>query len=270
MLAMAQAGRQAIMQRRIPKLRGTAMRFVLVALVASVGACTTQPELLPAAGHTSAMGRRSLAVESRSGVTVTADGSVWDSSPKNLATELTPVWVTLHNETGRSLRVQYDEFTLRGASGAIYVALAPYVPGASTSRAVFEVQDGGDFDKFQVAPYLAPSYPWLPVWNGPLSYGPSIHSVAWRAGLPTASMLERALPEGVLENGGSVSGFLYFQKVDVRESRATFQIALQEPTPAWQPTRQVAAIDIPFRRVNRRPPNESPYIAPRGTDWIDN
>jgi len=246
------------------------MRFVLVALVASVSACASEPELLPAPGHRSAMGRSSLAVESRNGVTVTADGSVWDSSPKNLSTELAPVWVTLHNETGRSLRVQFDEFTLRGASGAIYMALAPYVLRASGSRPVFEVQDSGDFDKFQVAPYLAPFYPWLPVWNGPLSCGPSIDSVAWRAGLPTDSMLERALPEGVLENGGSVSGFLYFQKVDVRESRATFQAGLQEPTPAWLPKRQVAAINIPFLRVNRRPPNESPFTAPRAPDWMDN
>ncbi len=246
------------------------MRVVLVALIGSVGACATEPELLPASGHKSALGRSSLAVESRSGVTVTADGSVWDSSPKNVATELTPVWVTLHNETGRSLRVQYDEFTLKGASGAVYVALAPYVLPASGSKPVFVVKDGGDFDKFQVAAYLAPVYPWLPVWTGPLAHGPSIYSVASRAGLPTDSMLERALPEGVLENGGSVSGFLYFQKVDARESRATLQLGLQEPTPAWQPTRQVAAIDIPFRRVDRRPPNESPYTGPRGPAWMDN
>jgi hypothetical protein len=258
------------MRGRIPKLCGAVMRFVLVALVASVGACATQPELLPASGHTSAIGRRSLAVESGSGVTVTADGSAWDSWPKNLATELTPVWVTLHNETGRALRVQYDEFTLRGTSGATYNALAPYVLRPSVSRPVFQVQDAGDFDHFQVAPYLAPFYPWLPVWNGPLPHGPSLSSVAWREGLPTDSMLERALPEGVLENGGSVSGFLYFQKVGVRESRATFQAGLQEPTPAWQPTRQVAAINIPFLRVNRRPANQSPYTAPRGPDWMDN
>ena len=259
------------MQRPLPNRCGTSMRLVLAALVASVFGCVTgQPELLPASGHTSAIGRRSLAVESRSGVTVTADGSVWDSPPKTLANEVTPVWVTLHNATGRSLRVQYDEFTLRGASGATYIALAPYVLSATRSRAVFEVPDGGDFDKFYVAPYLAPTYPWLPVWNGPLPRGPSIHSVARRADLPTASMLERALPEGVLEDSGSVSGVLYFQKVDVRESRATFQAGLQEPTPAWQPIRQVAAIDIPFLQVDRRPPNESPYAAPSGPDWMDN
>ena len=255
-------------QGRVPCQRS--MRVVLVALVASAGACATEPELLPASGYASAIGRRSLAVESRSGVTVTADGSVWDSSPKRLATEVTPVWVTLQNATGRSLRVQYDEFKLRGASGAIYIALAPYVLRASRSRPVFEVTDGGYFDKFHVAAYLAPFYPWLPVWNGPLPYGPSIHSVASRASLPTASMLDRALPEGVLENSGTASGFLYFQKVDVRESRATFLAGLQEPTRARQPTHQLAAIDIPFLRVDQRPSTDSPYTAPRAPDWMDN
>jgi hypothetical protein len=269
------------MQRRIPSqdvdwkgwvLCRTSMRVVLAALVASLGACaTTEPELLPASGYTSAIGRRSLAVESRSGVTVTADGSVWDSSPKKLPTEVTPVWVTLHNATGRSLRIQYDEFMLRGASGAIYSALAPYVLlRASRSRAFFEVPDGGYFYKFDVAAYLAPSYPWLPVWKGPLPCGPSINSVAWRTGVPTASMLDRALPEGVLENGGTASGFLYFQKVDVRESRATFRAGLQEPTRSRQPTHKLAAIDIPFRRVDRRPRTDSPYTAPRAPDWMDN
>ena len=74
------------MQRQIPSrdvgwkgwvLYRASMRVVLAALVASLGACATESELLPASGHTSAIGRRSLAVESRSGVTVTADGSVW-------------------------------------------------------------------------------------------------------------------------------------------------------------------------------------------------
>ena len=244
------------------------MSIVFVTLLASIGACARQPELLPSSGYRSAIGRRSLAVESRSGVTMTADGSVWDSPPKNLATEVTPVWVTLYNATRLPLRVQYDEFTLRGASGAIYIALAPYVMRGSRSRPVFEVPDGGYFDKFYVAAYLAPFYPWLPPWNGPLPCGPSVHSVAQRASLPTASMLERALPEGVLENGGTASGYLYFQKVGAREGQATFLARLQEPTGAPEPTHQLASIDIPFVRVYRRPPTDSPFGAPKGAVWM--
>jgi hypothetical protein len=246
----------------------TSMCVVLAALLASLGACATEPELLPTSGHRSAIGRRSLAVESRDGVTVTADGGGWDSSPKELATEVTPIWITLQNATGRPLRVQYDEFTLRGASGATYIALAPYILRASRSRPVFKVPDGGYFDKFQVAGYLGPFYPWLRVWDGPLPYGPSIHSVPWRERLPTADMLDRALPEGVLENGGTASGYLYFQKVRPGEAEMSFLAGLQEPTPAWQLTHQLASIDIPFRRVDRRPPKDSPYTAPTQPAWM--
>jgi hypothetical protein len=83
-------------------------------------------------------------------------------------------------------------------------------------------------------------------------------------------MLDRALPEGVLENSGTASGFLYFEKVDVRESRAAFLAGLQEPTRARQPTHQVAAIDIPFLRVDRRPPRDARYTAPRAPAWMVN
>jgi hypothetical protein len=81
-------------------------------------------------------------------------------------------------------------------------------------------------------------------------------------------MLDRALPEGVLENGGTASGYLYFQKVGTREREVTFLAGLQEPTWERQPTHQLASIDIPFRRIDRRPPTASPYVAPRGATWM--
>ncbi len=235
-----------------------------------VSACGRAPVLLPTRGYTSAIGRSSLAVESRSGVTMTADASVWDDSPRNLASEVTPVWVTLHNASGRRLRVQYDEFSLGGASGAHYVALAPYVFRTSTTRAVFEVPNGGYFDKFQIAAYLAPFYPWLPVWEGPLPCSPFVTSAAWQTHLPSAGVLDRALPEGVLENRGTASGYLYFQKVGAGEREVTLQAGLQEPTQARQATtHRLASIDIPFRRAYRRPPKLSPsYTPPPGAIWM--
>lgn len=251
------------------RLCGIWLLALLAALMAPVSACGRAPVLLPASGYTSAMGRSSLAVESRSGVTMTADASVWDDSPKNLANEVTPVWVTLHNASGRRLRVQYDEFTLGGASGASYVALAPYVFRTPTTRAVFEVPDGGYFDKFQIAAYLAPFYPWLPVWDGPLPSGPFVTSAAWRTRLPTAGVLDRALPEGVLENRGTASGYLYFQKVGAEERAVTLQAGLQEPAEVRQAAHRIASIDIPFRRAYRRPPKLSPsYTPPKGATWM--
>jgi len=188
-------------------------------------------------------------------VTVTSDGSVWHSSPANLPAEVTPVWVTVHNTTGQPVRVQYDEFTLRGPSGHMHAALAPYTAGASTARPAFQVANGGYFDKFDVAPYLAPSYPWLPVWNGPLPHGPSDQSVAALPGLPTAAMLDQALPEGVLENDGTASDFLYFQKIGAKKGDVRFLAVFEQPAQAGQPAHELASIDIPFRRVSRRWPS---------------
>jgi hypothetical protein len=193
-------------------------------------------------------------------VTVTSDGSVWHSSPANLPAEVTPVWVTVHNTTGQPVRVQYDEFTLRGPSGDRHAALAPYAAGAPPSRPAFEVSDGGYFDRFDVAPYLAPSYTWLPIWDGPLPHGPSDQSVAALPGLPTAAMLDHALPEGVLENDGTASGFLYFQKI-ARDGDVRFLAVFEAPALAGQPAHELASVEIPFRMVTRWGPSESP------TNW---
>ena len=41
--------------------------------------------------------------------------------------------------------------------------------------------------------------------------------------LPTGDMVQKALPEGVLEAGGRVTGFLYFEDIDVgKDDTATF------------------------------------------------
>ena len=132
---------------------------------------------------------------------------------------------------------------------------------------------GSERRLFRQVPRRSVPRPLLPLAAG-LEGAPSlrpVHQLGRAAdGVPTASMLNRALPEGVLENAGIAGGFLYFQKVDVREDRATFLAGLQEPTRARQPTRQLAAIDIPFRRVDQQPPKDSPYTAPRAPDWMDN
>jgi hypothetical protein len=44
--------------------------------------------------------------------------------------------------------------------------------------------------------------------------------------LPTKDMLEQALPEGTLENGGTVAGFIYFQSIGKREQQVTLQAQL--------------------------------------------
>jgi hypothetical protein len=44
--------------------------------------------------------------------------------------------------------------------------------------------------------------------------------------LPTRDVLRLSVPEGVLEEGGSVTGFLYFENLSARERQTTFQVRL--------------------------------------------
>jgi hypothetical protein len=61
-----------------------------------------------------------------------------------------------------------------------------------------------------------PYYPGLPVWGGPWDYNPWFYDQfygTWEPSLPSRDMLEQALPEGVIEPGGSAAGFLYFHRL---------------------------------------------------------
>jgi hypothetical protein len=55
-------------------------------------------------------------------------------------------------------------------------------------------------------------------------------------------MLRQALPEGTLEEGGSVTGFLYFQDVSEREGRVTLQARLVDARTG----EQFGTLSIPF------------------------
>jgi hypothetical protein len=62
-----------------------------------------------------------------------------------------------------------------------------------------------------------------------------------RVQLPTAEMLRKALPEGVLRPDGSMTGFLYFDRpAHVQSATLTLELvnALDD--------RRIGAIDIPF------------------------
>jgi hypothetical protein len=71
---------------------------------------------------------------------------------------------------------------------------------------------------FYVAPYLRRHYPFFTPFNGPFLHDPfyydSFHPAMKRVSLPTGDMVQKALPEGVLEPGGRITGFLYLETAD--------------------------------------------------------
>jgi len=55
-------------------------------------------------------------------------------------------------------------------------------------------------------------------------------------------MLQAALPEGVLDTGGHVAGFIYFQKLPQGTERIQFRARMIDA----ETEQTVASLDIPF------------------------
>jgi hypothetical protein len=98
--------------------------------------------------------------------------------------------------------------------------------------------------RFHVAPPYVRFYlgytPWPHAWHGDVVYYERWHRY-WPTQLPSEEMLQRALPEGVLEEGGSVAGYLYFQHIG-RESSVKLEVQLTNATSSAR----VGELSVPF------------------------
>jgi hypothetical protein len=199
------------------------MKHSVAAVLAlfALEACVHQRVLEPAAGAPRAEGRPNVAETAAAGVTVEVTGDSWKGDPPGLEILFTPVRVIIDNHSGKTLRVSHRDFSLSGSSGFLYAAKAPIKahgtlssPGATSSAS---------------RPHSAYVYPAVDAWPGGVAYTPFIYDgfdATWPEQLPTQDMLSQALPEGVLEDGGAVTGFVYFESVTGRESAVEFEMTL--------------------------------------------
>lgn len=208
--------------------------------------CLLEPVLVPDRAAQRVAGNNFMAFAELEGVRVYADGNAWRGDPLHLAQVLTPVSITLENRSQRPLRVSYADLRLVGSSGFVYPVLAP-MPGRSTVSSI----EGGEemivladyhparpvprapryprfrHNRFYVAPHYRYFYPGYFAWPSAFAYDPGYYDrVTWPSELPTADMLAEALPEGVLQSGGSVQGFVYFQHIAERESQVRLELKL--------------------------------------------
>jgi len=215
------------------------MRSIAAVLsVLALEACATEKVLEPAAGAALAPGGVNVAEASAAGVTVKVTGDSWKGEPRDLGTLFTPVRVTLENHSGKTLRVSYRDFSLAGGSGFNYAAIPPMkargtLNASKTTSAPPPRLVGWEHRGFMVAPHYSYLYPGIEAWAGPFAYDPLYYDnfySRWPERLPTQDMLSEALPEGTLQDGGSVSGFVYFQSVTGRESAVRFKMDLVDAT----------------------------------------
>lgn len=212
---------------------GEARALALVAALALVGlpACGAAGRTqLVAAGKTrtgsEGEGRGTATVE---GVRVEARGEPWPGRQRAVLEHVTPLRVRIENDGAHPIQIRYRQFALTTPNGARrFAAIPPFQVHGEIEQSV-GFTPGFDHGGFAVAPYYRGYYHGMTVWREPFLYDDPYDDEwagYWRQieiELPTEEMLEVALPEGVVERGGYVEGFLYFQHVPDRIGRVVLR-----------------------------------------------
>jgi len=188
------------------------MKRLLLLLLAA--GCAHQARLVPAADASRLPD--GSAVASAAGVEVSVDSRTWSGSPRDLAAIVTPLFVSIRNDSPDPVRIRYRDLTLTGPSGLETAAIPPFQLQRPGSEGVAAVAPAYVPRRFLLYGRYRHFYPGLPVWGGPWDYDPLFYDRyyrTWEPSLPTPDMLQQALPEGVLQSGGEAAGFLYFHRL---------------------------------------------------------
>jgi hypothetical protein len=211
-----------------------------------------QPRLRPAPEAERVSGATHAAVARNHDVTLEARTNTWNGDPPNLADVVTPLHITLENTGSRPIRVQYPEFRLAGPA-LDHLPLPPYAMvdlsvTVTSPDPVMVPRDPDPSNRFRIPPGRYPDFPERVPWTGPWKMDPGYYEaqyLKWTERLPTVEMIQQSLPEGVLEPGGRVSGFLYFEKLPHTSGRLSLRVDLVDA----ETELTLGTLQIPF--VNR-------------------
>jgi hypothetical protein len=199
--------------------------------------------LVPAPSAQVIAGAPKAAYSENDGVGCSADVGAWPERAKQPPVEVVPVKVRIRNNSGKAIQLLADEFVLVGKSGHRYRPV-PVLPLDGGNRVA--VNPIFASMKFYVAPRLRGAYPTLDPWATRLSRDEADYDRQfrrWGKAQPTTEMIRMALPEGVLDDGGLISGFVYFESPLDEEDRVTFQADFEQGDGSGT----VASVEIPFR-----------------------
>jgi hypothetical protein len=232
---------------RLEKTLTAGLRPSLILSMMSAAALgCAQGQLLPAASARTIPDVEGAALAEDSGVRVAAEANHWSGAPTDLAERLTPIRVRIVNHSGGPISILYQQFALLGAHGRRYAPLPPSpVSGEEGDAAASAVHPVFAASSFFVAPRLHQVYPSYEPWKEPLPRDADFYARQygrWEKDLPTRPMRRQALPEGVLADGGEISGFLYFENATRREKRVTFHADIDQPPQGDELTQ----LEIPF------------------------
>jgi hypothetical protein len=217
--------------------------FIIVFFALILFSCVSQVHLVPVSSLSSSIPDASS--DSIADIHLLIEPQAWSGYPE-VTRKVTPVRVTIQNKSGNLLRVRTSEFAFIGDNGIKYAALPPYEIKGTIDQ---PIPPGFSEEQFLIAPYYAAYYPDIPRCPAEFMYDQSYYDYyypAWaRYRLPTKEMLRLALPDGVVDVGGHVSGFLYFQKISSKEQTVRFVAKLVNAVNG----ELIGTINIPFRVV---------------------
>jgi len=126
--------------------------------------------------------------------------------------------------------MRYKDFTLRRTdTGRTWAAM----PAFRIDKTIPVQRPAYGYNGFAVAPYLGAYYPGWPAYEAfpgfDYDYFNEYYGEFRNLRLPTPGMLAAALPEGVLQPGGSITGYLYFQHMPDTHAPVLLQERLESP-----------------------------------------
>ena len=201
----------------------------------ALAACEPGTDLDPV-GETGMAAADEEVVQQMAGVRVTIDGDAWHGAPE-VAELVTPIQISVVNESDRDLRIRFPNFALLGAYDRYGV-----LPVFSFETAEGEVmliegyapvaEPEFEYETFYVTDAYGAAYPEIATYEHSLvlddSYYAKYVMAAEELPLPLVEMQRWAVPEGVLPSGSSLLGYLFFEGLHPEEERVTFLAQLEE------------------------------------------
>jgi hypothetical protein len=177
------------------------------------------------------------------GVRCSADVGAWTERSGKLPDHVLAVKVRIKNQSGKAVRLLAEDFVLVGKSGHDYRPMPVLPLDADRLPRLNPIYAS---NKFYVAPRFRDAYPTIEPWSAQLQRDEDLYDRQfrrWGKQGPTLEMIRLALPEGVLDDGGVISGFLFFESPLDDEDRVTFQADFGPGDGSGT----VASVEIPFR-----------------------
>jgi hypothetical protein len=204
----------------------TALVLVTVLALAGMVGCAQRADLIPAPDARTLEGTAAIATAEAAGVRVVATPDT-SSDPARGYPYFQPLHLKIENDSGVPLRLRYADISLVDETGGTMSALPPYLLQNVAVRPIAHPTFYAH--QFRVAPHYVPYYPTFGAWPSQFTYDDRFYRYQyslWDPYVPTRVMREQAIPEGVIEDGGNISGFVYFKKLDPEMDRVTYTMEL--------------------------------------------